>query len=91
MRGKPVSPADQFFRMRDVLSGTTLILLVSNRVQEICQSSRSASISCYVKFGVLCVDGPSDLRSLSIPEFDLNGRKFRCGFPTCVSKVQIEV
>jgi len=50
---KSVSPADQFFRMRDVINGTTPVLFVSNRVQEICQSTYSTSISCNLVFFVL--------------------------------------
>ena len=91
---KSVTPADQFFRMRDVIMGCTPVLFVSAKVREICQSYQSTapvSVSCYDKSGVLCIDSPDDIRSFSIPDLNFNGRKSLCESPTSVSEMQMGV
>ena len=56
---KSVTPADQFYRMRDVINGSNPVLFVSTKVKEICQ---------LVKSSALCLNFPESVqcRTLSV-------------------------
>uniref|UniRef100_A0A7S2CM41 Uncharacterized protein n=1 Tax=Octactis speculum TaxID=3111310 RepID=A0A7S2CM41_9STRA len=71
---KSVSPADQYYRMRDIINGSNPVLCISPKVKEFCRVT---------SMGVVSVEIPSSFncRSLSV-----RGTCFE--FPSCIGSVR---
>lgn len=74
---KSVAPAEQFYRMRDIINGSNPVLFISPKVEEICRSSVPENV---------CLDFPKSFACRSVIIGDM-----RFDFPehVCVRKFQI--
>ena len=71
---KSVSPADQYYRMRDIINGSNPVLFVSPKVKELCRTASMGVVSVEVPPSFSC-------RSLSVGDVCFE-------FPCCVGSVR---